>query len=355
MIIVVLMLVAISHCQLKLQLFNESEVDQYNARCLDGSPAGFYYQSASDSSNSKNWVIHLEGGGYCLPDNLADNKANVDPCSNRVLNALGSSKYFPATAAPSIFSDWNQVFLPYCTGDLHAGIMTEASSGFYFSGHLILAAVLSKLNKEYNLQEATGVVLIGESAGAIGVFINSEYVKEQLPENVMYVGVANAGWFLPLPPFNPKFQGLDNLAQIFESFCDMYVNPLCASSFPSSPINCLWANYTFPYISSPIFIAQSIFDQNNLEAQLGTLPLSYGNRTSDNFVLEVSQIVNNSISSYIRDSDGGLITSDYVHVLGPNDGADGQTAIQVLLNWFSQKSPSTVFSSCTTPNCQPFP
>ena len=38
-------------------------VEAHGARCLDGSPAGFYIERGSDP---KRFVVHLQGGGWCV-------------------------------------------------------------------------------------------------------------------------------------------------------------------------------------------------------------------------------------------------------------------------------------------------
>jgi hypothetical protein len=56
------------------------------ARCLDNSPAGYYF--APGESGSTIWVINLQGGGSCMEE--AD-------CLQRAKGHLGSSRKWPAT------------------------------------------------------------------------------------------------------------------------------------------------------------------------------------------------------------------------------------------------------------------
>ncbi len=143
------------------------------ARCLDGTQAGFYAQQAPKSSDDRKWVIYLEGGGECDTENA---------CKYQTSSALGSSKYFAATSDPSswfLASDycpnnpdlcgWNHARDPYCTQDLHAGQVTEATNktwGLYFAGHHVFTAMLDALDEApYHLRRATDIVLHGASAG----------------------------------------------------------------------------------------------------------------------------------------------------------------------------------------------
>jgi hypothetical protein len=69
-----------------------SPAEYPEAKCLDGTPAGYYYQPASRVEDSNKWVIYLAGGGEC------DTEA---ACKSQTTNALGSSKYFGATSEAS--------------------------------------------------------------------------------------------------------------------------------------------------------------------------------------------------------------------------------------------------------------
>ena len=92
------------------------------AVCLDGSAAGYYIRKGSGSGADK-WILHLEGGGWCV---------NETNCYDRSMTMLGSSKMWPAsvsiggflsdnsTVNPD-FYNWNIVYLMYCDGGSFAG------------------------------------------------------------------------------------------------------------------------------------------------------------------------------------------------------------------------------------------
>ena len=93
-----------------------------SAVCLDGSPAGAYFQAGSPGN--KTWIFMLEGGGLC---------SHEEDCKGRTKTALGSSKSWAKSQADlghfqsvdavtnPLFHDANMVFVPYCTGDVHSG------------------------------------------------------------------------------------------------------------------------------------------------------------------------------------------------------------------------------------------
>ena len=58
------------------------------ARCLDGSPAGYYFRRGRDAQNLHDggWVIYLEDGGFCFTE---------AQCREQSLTAHGSSATWP--------------------------------------------------------------------------------------------------------------------------------------------------------------------------------------------------------------------------------------------------------------------
>lgn len=61
------------------------------AQCLDGTPGGYYFAPGSGADAGK-WLIHLQGGGWCI---------NLDDCLARSTTELGSSTSWPATGCPT--------------------------------------------------------------------------------------------------------------------------------------------------------------------------------------------------------------------------------------------------------------
>ena len=46
----------------ELSLHSSSTVEKFNARCLDGSPGGFYFRPALNAASSTKWKFHFMGG-----------------------------------------------------------------------------------------------------------------------------------------------------------------------------------------------------------------------------------------------------------------------------------------------------
>jgi len=56
---------------------------QLGALCLDGTAPGYHFQKGF-GSGSRNWLLHVEGGGWCN---------SISSCSYRKMTPLGSSNY----------------------------------------------------------------------------------------------------------------------------------------------------------------------------------------------------------------------------------------------------------------------
>ena len=142
------------------------------ARCMDGTPGGFYVRPAPSGAqrHPTTWVLDFEGGGECTTE------ANCEP---RLAKSVGSSTFFrpnatfnshfssaDSTQNPDFF-DANLVRLKYCSGDLWSGRHTAelSPSGFWFSGHHIVAAIMDELSAE--LTAATEIVVTGDDIAFI--------------------------------------------------------------------------------------------------------------------------------------------------------------------------------------------
>ncbi len=99
-------------------------INNKQAKCLDGSPPGYYVSKGRDIGLKK-WFVHFEGGGWC---------PNYENCLKRSTTALGSSKQYsqclPSSsmkhyqsglknANPMMFN-WNRVIVKYCDGSSYA-------------------------------------------------------------------------------------------------------------------------------------------------------------------------------------------------------------------------------------------
>lgn len=248
-----------------------------SARCMDGSPGGFYVRRAQTTRGATTWVLDFEGGGECTTE------AN---CSPRNYTQLGSSSYFPLnvtfdrhfsaadpTANPD-FYDANLVRLKYCSGDLWSGNRTSAESQtkFWFSGHRIVVAVLDELTAD--LAAATAIIVTGESAGGAAVLTNLDYIAARFP-NAATAGAAIAGfnnWAFPFTGPNKTSRGPGNPSWVdfrepaWEAIVELWdpvMNADCQRYYAYAP-TCMVECYKYKFIRTPLFVFESQADSVNL-------------------------------------------------------------------------------------------
>ena len=83
--------------------------------------------------SSDRLVIYFEGGGACFDAAtclLNDGFSNFNaPQFTAWANTLGGGGMFDADAADNPVADWNFVYVPYCTNDVHAGDREDFAAG----------------------------------------------------------------------------------------------------------------------------------------------------------------------------------------------------------------------------------
>ena len=178
-------------------------VDVPGTTCLDGSETGFgvYRNSESDKL-----FIFLQPGGACFDAETCQGTfaqvTGVPPLDHfaksdfdSLLSSIGVAALFAGTpgAAPGIFNtldpnnpfkDWNMVYVPYCSGDVHAGNTDSGWDGKPQKGYQNVAAHLQRLVPTFaNLSQ---VVLTGSSAGGFGSMMNFDQTQRAFCDVPVY-------------------------------------------------------------------------------------------------------------------------------------------------------------------------
>ncbi|MBL9107139.1 MAG: hypothetical protein JNL82_39960 [Myxococcales bacterium] len=148
-------------------------VDFPEASCRDGTPTGIGVRRGE----SDNLVVFFEGGGACFngftclanPDHfdLDDFIAWVDPAGSRGL--------FDRDHPANPVADWSVVYVPYCSGDVHAGdnhgvTIVDAPGVQSFAGYTNVDAYLRRVVPTFG--GAPEVLVTGVSAGGFGSGFN---------------------------------------------------------------------------------------------------------------------------------------------------------------------------------------
>ena len=195
-----------------------------------------YFNSAVRSRYSGN--PHENSGYGDFDPSLALSEYGV--CSKSVnplmtsMECFNNTEYFPSglqiegrdifdRSISHVFADHGQVIIPYCSSDVWLGndsrVNFEGKSGnadtpcecfdtkcfeysatatglqFTFRGKVIFQSVMEDLDHTYNLTNASEIVLIGSSAGGVGVLNLAKWVTERFPEPSVKV-ITDSAWFI---------------------------------------------------------------------------------------------------------------------------------------------------------------
>jgi hypothetical protein len=181
------------------------------AICRDGSPTGIYARFTP----SDKLMIYLEGGGACSSPGFCNfNPANIDQVIVGGETALGSlvaagrqqpgtAGIFALTNTANPFKDWNMIYIPYCTGDVHFGTKTNVTvpgallPPQQFVGYLNLKLFISRIVPTW--PNATQVVLTGASAGGFASLLGYSVVQDTFKSTPVLILADSA------PPFSDQF------------------------------------------------------------------------------------------------------------------------------------------------------
>ncbi|MED6180331.1 Pectin acetylesterase 5 [Stylosanthes scabra] len=176
-----------------------SNATQRGALCLDGSAPGYHFQKGF-GSGYQNWLLHIEGGGWCN---------SVASCSQRKMTALGSSKHMETevpfsgilSSDPCLnpdFFNWNKVKIRYCDGASFAGHQESEikhGNGLFFRGQIIWEAIMDEL-LSIGLSNAKQALLSGCSAGGLATLIHCDDFRKYFSKEINVKCLADAGFFL---------------------------------------------------------------------------------------------------------------------------------------------------------------
>ena len=202
------------------------------------------------------------------------------------------------------FCDHGHVLVPYCSSDLWLGSEDTSSRQpssllgeepcdcwdqdcfkynptsedlqFTFRGQTIFRSVLETLDRMYDLQRASEIVLVGSSAGGVGVLNSAKWVREKF-ENVSIKVITDSSWFINFrDTINQEFEtilsdkqfGNETHANVLLGI--LHSNEACNDNRLGSPC-CLSAQCLLlekseatgsPYFPPdvPLFMVQSLYD-----------------------------------------------------------------------------------------------
>lgn len=248
-----------------------SEWVETGATCLDGSPVAYYLRR---NTSSHQWVVFFHGGAWC---------DSIESCYLRSLTTLGSSTTYPPTATSGgIFSNnqylnpdfytWNAVSPMYCDGASWTGNAdqpaTYNNTQIYFRGKRNLDALISSLQQQ-GMSEASDVMIGGCSAGGLATYFHADYIASFFPNASTIKAMPVSGFFLNASSLYGQYVFGDQMAAVFNLHNSSGgVHAQCIANNQQHPQACFMAENTYPYIKTPIFPLNSLYDQYQLDCIL---------------------------------------------------------------------------------------
>lgn len=238
------------------------------AVCLDGSLPAYHLDPGSGYGLNR-WIIHLQGGAWCV-DSFS--------CAQRSQSVLGSSRYMNSTIFQGILSssfaenpafyNWNRVKVRYCDGGSFSGNVDEPMLGripgtnqfqlLYYRGERIWEAVINDLLAK-GLNYSVQAILSGESAGGLASFIHCNSFKQRMPVQADIRCISDGGFFLDIPDVNGDYLSRNYFKNVVTLQNISYsLSQHCTAE--RDPAQCFFPQYFLTYIDVPMFIIQSAYD-----------------------------------------------------------------------------------------------
>ncbi|KAK3007717.1 hypothetical protein RJ639_014250 [Escallonia herrerae] len=231
------------------------------AVCLDGSPPA-YHLDKGFGAGVNNWLVHIEGGGWCN---------NETTCLARINTRLGSSKQMVKQLAFSgilsnkpqfnpDFYNWNKIKVRYCdgasfTGDVEA---VNPATNLHYRGARVFLAVMEDLLAK-GMKSAENAILSGCSAGGLTSILHCDKFRALLPAGTKVKCLADAGYFT-----NQKdISGAQHIEGFYNEVVTTHgsaknLHPSCTSKM--KPGLCFFPQHMAQEIKTPLLVTNAAYD-----------------------------------------------------------------------------------------------
>jgi len=213
---------------------------------------------------------------------------NETECYVRSKSFLGSINFWPSKMTwggpisddpvynPD-FSNWTHLFFPYCDGACFSGNKEDPlvvnNTNVYFRGHRILEAAFKDILETKGFDQATEVLLVGDSAGGMATYYQADWIKQFMPPSVKkFKAVPFSGIFLDRPNAEGTFVFGPMLEYAYR-LQESVGNQKCAEANPDDKYKCFLPQYVMEYIETPLFVMNSAYDLVAIQCIVAGEPL----------------------------------------------------------------------------------
>ncbi|NDJ76671.1 MAG: hypothetical protein GYB65_10465, partial [Chloroflexi bacterium] len=225
--------------------------------CAEGTPYSFFVRYG----NSNNLLIFFQGGGACWNNftcfTLGTSDVDVQPGDSPAFRPDG---IFDLDNPENPFRDYNMVYIPYCTGDVHTGTSLTFygdDQPIYHMGYTNAQAALAWTFE--NFPDPDRVFNSGCSAGSLGTIFHSPTVLAQYGDvPVVTLGDAAGGYAGDAADLLAAWGTIDSLAQMDPDFASATPNSL---TFPMiySGLASQYPDATFAQVNTAHDLVQAAF------------------------------------------------------------------------------------------------
>ncbi|KAK4856081.1 hypothetical protein QYF36_013947 [Acer negundo] len=236
------------------------------AVCLDGTLPGYHIHRGY-GSGANNWLVMLEGGGWCN---------TIRVCAYSKKTRHGSSTYMEkqipftgilsnkAAQNPDFFN-WNRVKIRYCDGASFSGDSQIEAAQLYFRGKRIWSAAMEDL-KSKGMRYAKQALLAGCSAGGLATILHCDEFRELFPTTTRVKCLSDAGLFLDVIDISGRrtsrnmFGSLVSLQKVWNlpQRCTKRLNPIL----------CFFPQHSITSVKTPLFLLNTAYDSWQIQASL---------------------------------------------------------------------------------------
>jgi hypothetical protein len=193
------------------------------AVCQDGSQAGF---SLRRSGASEDVLIYQQVGGACFNRSMCGaSRWGGAPFQNPSGRGI-----FDFDNPENPVADLNMIFIPYCTGDIHAGSRPNATVEGVRGEHQFVGGDNFRLYLKRivpTFPQARKVVFAGWSAGGFGALFNYMDLRRAFGKDVAAVIISDGG-----PPMSDEYIKPCLAKQLRETFdLDEYIPEECTECY----------------------------------------------------------------------------------------------------------------------------
>lgn len=256
------------------------------AVCLDGSAPRYAFHQGH-GSGADNWLIFIEGGGWC--NSTAD-------CLTRTAMARSGNVHYRSRfdfsglldtdqAFNPDFYNWNKAYLVYCDAASFMADVEEVdpTTNLTFRGARIFDAIMEEF-LAMGMKNAKNAILSGTSAGGLATILHCDKFRGLIPNANRVKCISDSGFFIHAK----NLPGAQTIRE--QRFADVIAIHKLRERLPKSctskvdPNLCLFPEYLVDDVQTPLFLLESAFDkyqitQNYIRSLEG--PLDWSNCTAN--------------------------------------------------------------------------